>query len=111
MKTYIVILFLIAGLSTALFAQGGGRNKEGAEAITYKQKKSKKQMAHFEKKKKDKRLADNGTNYRKSKKKNVDGNGFRSVQAIRKDDRFGSIAGTQRVRHQKRLIRTVYAPK
>ena len=110
MKKYIMLLFLLVGFSSSIFAQGRGRNKkEGSETITYKQKKSKKQMAHFEKQKKDKKMASNGTNYRKSKGYNVDGDGFRSTQAIKKDNRFGSAAGTQRVRHQKRLIRTVYA--
>ncbi len=105
-----MILFLLVGFSSAMFAQGIGRNKkEGSETITKKQSKSKKQMAHFEKQKKDKKMASNGTNYRKSKRYNVDGDGFWSTQAIKKDNRFGSAAGTQRVRYQKRLIRTVYA--
>jgi hypothetical protein len=112
MKKIIMILFLLAGLSTTMFAQGKRRQqKEGSETITYKQKKSKKQMAHFEKQKKDKKMAYNGTNYRKSKKYTVDGDGFKGVQAMKKDNRFGSAAGTQRVRHQKRLIRTVYAAR
>jgi hypothetical protein len=112
MKKYVMLLFLLVGLSTAVLAQGRGRNKkEGSETITYKQKKSKKQMMHFEKQKKDKKMANNGTSYRKTKRYNVDGNGFRSVQAMKKDNRFGSAAGTQRVRHQKRLIRTVYAAR
>ena len=75
MKKFILLLFLLIGISSPIFSQSAG--KGGSERSDSKRK-PRKQMRHFDKQKKDKNLKHNGTSYRRNRKSKhkVDGDGF-----------------------------------
>lgn len=108
MKKYMLVLFLLVGLFNFSFAQGKHHGKKnGLE--TNKKVEPRKQMSHFEKKPKDKKIVSNGTKYKRSNDYKVDGDGFKSVNGIKKNKKFVSKAVAKRKRYQKQLTESVYA--
>lgn len=108
MKKYMMILFLLVGLSSFSFAQGRHNGKKnGLE--TNKRVEPRKQMFHFEKQPKDKKMSSNGTSYRRSTVYKVDGDGFKSANGIKKNKKFVSTSATKRKQYQKQLRQSVYA--
>ena len=79
MKKVILLFLIFIGISTASIAQSAG--KGSAESSSGKRK-SRSQMFHFDRKKKDPNIKHNGTSYRKSQKSqyNVDGDGFSTAK-------------------------------
>ncbi|HEY0031352.1 MAG TPA: hypothetical protein VGC65_11375 [Bacteroidia bacterium] len=109
MKKYVLILFLLVGLSNVTFAQD---RQKGSETISNKKwnKKMKKQRSHFEKRKKDNKQKDNGTSYRKEHKKyQVDGNGFAAVLPVKEDKKFMRNSFLQRKSYKRKLKDIMYA--
>lgn len=102
-------MFLLAGLSNFSFAQGRHSGKKnGLE--TNKKVEPRKQMFHFDKREKDKKMASNGTTYRKPQKyRKVDGDGFKSSNGVAKNSKFVSDSRKQKKRYKKQLNRSVYA--
>lgn len=107
----MLILFLLVGLSSLTYAQGRHRaKKNGLE--TNKKVEPRKQRSHFEKQPKDKKIAFNGSRYRKSSEYTLDGNGF-SIARPGKKKYKKAIADikTPKKRYQKRIGRSVYASR
>jgi hypothetical protein len=75
-KKIFFVLLLCLGFSTLGYAQAAG--KGSAEKGSDSKAKPRKQMRHFQKRKKDSHMKHNGTSYRRKKRSeyNVDGNGF-----------------------------------
>jgi hypothetical protein len=76
MKKVVVLFLFMIGVAVTSFGQSAGGG--GAEKNGDSKRKPRKQMQHFEKRKKDPNMKHNGTSYkrdRKSKQK-VDGDGF-----------------------------------
>ena len=76
----MLLIFII--VSSVSFGQTG---KSSNEKSVGHAKRHRKQMSHFETKKKDRNIKGNGTSYRKKRKKtyyNVDGDGFRLGPAM-----------------------------
>ncbi len=111
MKKYIVIFLLIAGLSEISFAQQKYTFKQnGFERVTKKKHQRKQQVTHFEKNRKDKRLATNGTSYKNVKKhKKVDVKSFASANGVRNDKKFVSASRAQKKQYKSQLRESVYA--
>jgi hypothetical protein len=83
MKKKLLMLLFFAGVSSVSFAQfsgKGGSEKSGSffSRMFHGGQRPHGQMGHFDKKKKDANLQDNGTAYRGNRKSgyNVDGDGF-----------------------------------
>lgn len=74
MKKFFVLFLFIIGVSTASYSQSAGKGsgeKSGSKV------KSRKQMQHFDKQKKDPNMKHNGTSYKNGRRKHkVDGDGF-----------------------------------
>jgi hypothetical protein len=77
MKKLFLLFLLIASVSLSSFAQSAGKGSGERSEGT---RKPRKQMRHFEKRKKDPNMKHNGTSYRKNRrsKYKVDGDGFSS---------------------------------
>lgn len=109
MKKYMLVLFLLAGLSNFSFAQGRHNRKKNGLEIN-KKVEPRKQVFHFEKRPKDKKMVSNGTSYKKSTAySNPDGDGFRSFDGIKKNKKFVSESAAKRKQYQKQLRKSVYA--
>jgi hypothetical protein len=83
MKKIFLLTLFFTGLSTLSFAQSAGKGsseKSGGffHRLFHKEQAPHAQMRHFEKKKKDPNIKNNGTSYRRNRKSkyNVDGDGF-----------------------------------
>jgi hypothetical protein len=83
MKRLLLLTLFFAGLSGVTFGQSAGKGsseKSGGffSRLFKKEQKPHAQMRHFDKKKKDPNMKNNGTTYRKNRKSryNVDGDGF-----------------------------------
>lgn len=83
MKRILLLIILFTGLSTISYSQSAGKGsseKSGGffKRLFNKEQKPHAQMRHFDRKKKDPNIKNNGTSwYRKRKSKNkVDGDGF-----------------------------------
>jgi hypothetical protein len=85
MKRIVLLTLFFTGLSTISFAQSAGKGsseKSGGffHRLFHKEQAPHAQMRHFEKKKKDPNIKNNGTSYvrrqRRKSKHNVDGDGF-----------------------------------
>lgn len=76
MKKIVLMLLLIFGVSVTSFSQAAG--KGSGERSEDGKRKPRKQMKHFEKRKKDPNMKHNGTSYRRNRKSKhkVDGDGF-----------------------------------
>ena len=78
----MVLIVFALGISTVSFAQSAGKGKaekSGKRKLFQKAAKPRKQMSHFDSKKKDPNIKYNGTAYRRNHKKEyytVDGDGF-----------------------------------
>ena len=89
MKKILVLLVLALGFSTVSFAQSAGKGKsekKGKRKLFQKERKPRKQMSHFDSKKKDPNMKNNGTAYRRNHKKEyytVDGDGFGAAKQKR----------------------------
>ncbi|HEX8515068.1 MAG TPA: hypothetical protein VF868_02635 [Bacteroidia bacterium] len=83
MKRILLLTLLFTGISTFSHAQSAGKGsseKSGGffSRIFKKEQKPHGQMRHFDKQKKDPKMKNNGTSYRRNRKSkyNVDGDGF-----------------------------------
>ncbi|MFL5762567.1 MAG: hypothetical protein ACJ77K_01415 [Bacteroidia bacterium] len=85
MKRYLIILLLMTGFlnfsNAQVFHRKEREKREGAEEYT--KVKPHKQMYHFEKQEKDKKIAHNGSNYKKPENYKVDGNGFAAYVPVK----------------------------
>jgi hypothetical protein len=84
MKKFILITSLILGLSGLVTAQTASHLGNEKQSMFKGKVKVRKQVQHFEKRKKDKNIAHNGTSIRREQVENsrrrVDGNGFASTK-------------------------------
>jgi hypothetical protein len=81
MKKFILITSLILGISGFVSAQTASHLGNEKESMFKGRIKVRKQVSHFEKRKKDKKMRHNGTSVRREQCENgrkVDGNGFAS---------------------------------
>ena len=85
MKKIFVLIVVLLGVSSISFAQsagkGGGEKSGKKGGMFHKERKPRKQMSHFDSKKRDPNIKNNGTTYRRNHKRqyyNVDGDGFSS---------------------------------
>ncbi|MES2591015.1 MAG: hypothetical protein V4608_03935 [Bacteroidota bacterium] len=81
MKKILLLALLFVGISTTSYSQfagKGGSEKSGSFFSRLRGNKSRKQMSHFGKQKKDPNIKNNGTSYRRDRKQEytVDGDGF-----------------------------------
>lgn len=93
MKKKLLIMLLFTGASTLSFAQFSGKGSEKSGSFFSRMfhggQKHHTQMSHFENKKKDNNIQDNGTSYRKNRKSDytVDGDGFGTSKQSRQSSR------------------------
>lgn len=83
MKKFIFITSLILGISGFVTAQTASHLGNEKESMFKGKIKVRKQVAHFDKQKKDKNIRHNGTSIRREQCENgrkVDGNGFASTK-------------------------------
>jgi hypothetical protein len=79
MKKIFICLAFIFAFTTVSFAQGGAEKSGGFFSRIFSKGSGKRsQMWHFDKKRKDRNMKNNGTSYRRNRKSGykVDGNGF-----------------------------------
>ncbi|OFY82245.1 MAG: hypothetical protein A3F72_09440 [Bacteroidetes bacterium RIFCSPLOWO2_12_FULL_35_15] len=98
MKKILMFAIFFIGISTFSFSQATGKGSEKSggflSRIFHKENKPRRQMSHFDKKKKDPNIKNNGTSYKKNRKDKyvVDGDGFGTATQGKK--RKGKKAGT-----------------
>ena len=108
MKKYVIILLLIAGFSIPSQAQVFKKREKREGAEEYPKVKPHKQMYHFEKREKDKKMAHNGSNYKKPRQYKVDGDGFAAYNTMQRDFKPFFLPDKSR-RYQKKMKRMMYA--
>src|ERR1700746_1011988 len=110
MKKLVMVLFLLAGLSSVSSAQLLHRHdRSEANNPKHKVKVKKHQNFHFGKQEKDPAMAHNGSSYRKTQKYKVDMVSFKSTRPIKNNRKFTSQAASERKGYQQKLKTTVYS--
>jgi hypothetical protein len=107
MKKYLMILLLLAGFSVQSSAQIFKHKEKHEGAEKYTKVKPHAQMYHFEKQEKDKKLAHNGSNYKKPRKYKVDGDGFAAYDPQRER----KLLPDKSRRLQRKMKKMAYAVK
>jgi hypothetical protein len=109
MKKIVMILFLLTGCLNFSQAQVFKHKNKHEGAEEYTKVKPHAQMYHFEKPEKDKKIAHNGSNYKKPRNYTVDGDGF-AAYVPRKEHKYVLFPDRSR-RLQNRMKRMPYAVK